>query len=332
VVAVEMTDWNSWFARIRLGRWMDTMQMVWAPFHGQHWFIAGETGYGKSNTERVIVKELLPGIHAGAVEIIGFDAQLGVELQPLHDAGLLKEFHFGSEAGRKTAEYPDGIPYEATFADALERHVNEMRERTLWMKKMGVNEFTITKTDPGRVILIDEAGQMFRAHVEKRIRDRVLGLIETLTMQSRKCGYTVVACTQLANVESVPIRHGLTFGVAHRMQTPLGYYQVTRNSMDMPALPRKQLSEHDPAQGLFYMSGHNKRVGKTQYIPTERLKPMQEPVIVNSARIPKLEEMDRIPVYADQIGTVDTLTGEVVDSDDQYRSEYERFRQWSEYQ
>jgi hypothetical protein len=104
-------DWNAWFSRIRLGRWTDTGAVAWLRFHGEHVFIAGETGYGKSNTERVILKELWPGIREGAVEVIGFDAQLGVELQEAHDAGLLKEFHFGKETGVKTEEYPDGMPF-----------------------------------------------------------------------------------------------------------------------------------------------------------------------------------------------------------------------------
>ena len=110
-----MTDtpnWNAWFSRLRLGRWMDNGATAWLPFHGVHIFIAGETGYGKSNTERVILKELWPGIRAGAVEVIGFDAQLGVELQEAQDAGLLKEFYYGKEAGTKTEEFKDGKPYE----------------------------------------------------------------------------------------------------------------------------------------------------------------------------------------------------------------------------
>jgi hypothetical protein len=70
-----VTDWNTWFSRLRLGLWTDTdyynclakkvptgpmkaRDIAWLPFHGAHLFIAGETGYGKSNTERVILKEL----------------------------------------------------------------------------------------------------------------------------------------------------------------------------------------------------------------------------------------------------------------------------------
>ena len=336
-------NWNTWFSRIRLGRWTDTGAIAWLPFHGVHIFIAGETGYGKSNTERVILKELWPGIRDGAVEVIGFDAQLGVELQEAWDAGMLKEFHFGKGAGEPTDEYPDGKPYEATFADALEHHVEIMRDRTEQMRKLGLREWHITKDDPARVLLIDEAGQLFRKNVTPKVKNRVIGAIDTLTYQSRKCGYVVVACTQHSNIDQIPIRHGLTFGVAHRMKNQLGYEQVTGNGMDMPPLPRG-------VRGLAYMSGHMKRVLRTQYIP--KLERVREPVIVNSVRMPTIDavytseqlpvqdryfgkspselerEAARLPLYRPEIGMVDTVTGEVVDGDDQYGRAVE---QWSQY-
>jgi len=315
---LDAPDWNTWFSRIRLGRWTDTGAIAWLRFHGEHIFIAGETGYGKSNTERVILKELWPGIREGAVEVIGFDAQLGVELQEANDAGMLKEFHFGKGTGDVTEEYPDGKPYEATFADALEHHVEIMRDRTELMRQRSIREWTITKDGPARVILIDEAGQMFRKNVAPKVKNRVIGAIDTLTYQSRKCGYVVVACTQHSNLDQIPIRHGLTLGIAHRMKNQLGYEQVTGNGMDMPPLPRG-------VRGLAYMSGYNKRVLRTQHIPgLQRVRP---PVIVNTARIPRLDpaELERIPVYAERVGTVDTLTGEVIDPDEQYQ-EWEQYR------
>jgi hypothetical protein len=321
---VSQPDWNAWFSRIRLGRWMDTGAIAWMPFHGHHHFIAGETGYGKSNTEKVILKELWPGIRDNAVEIIGFDAQLGVELQEAQDAGLLKEFYFGKGTGEKTDEFKDGVPYEATFADALERHVDIMRQRTEDMRKLGLREWKITPSDPARVILIDEAGQLFRKNVSTAVKNRVIGAIDTLTYQSRKCGYVVVACTQHSNVDQIPIRHGLTFGVAHRMKNQLGYYQVTGNSMDMPPLARG-------VKGLAYMSGHNKRILRTQHVPKlERLRP---PVTPNEDRMPAVEplrnELERVPVYQPHVGTVDTLSGEVLDRDERdewYAELMEKYR------
>ena len=127
-------DWNAYFRRIRLGRWTDNGAICWMPFHGFHIFVGGETGYGKSNTERVILSELSYGIGEGAIEVIGIDAQLGVELQPVADAGYLKEFYCGDGAGIKTPEWPDGKPYEATFAEAFEKHVAQGMDRTKHMR------------------------------------------------------------------------------------------------------------------------------------------------------------------------------------------------------
>jgi hypothetical protein len=83
----------------------------------------------------------------------------------------------------------------------------------------------------------------------------------------------------------------------------------------MPPLPRG-------VPGLAYMSGHNKRVLRTQHI--QKLERVKEPVIVNSNRMPAdvpnpyENERERIPVYSSGVGIVDTVTGEVLDSDDQY--------------
>src|SRR5215207_2915637 len=204
-------DWNRYFSRLRLGRWTDNGQVCWIPFHGFHLFIAGETGYGKSNTERVILSEMSYGIDKGAVEVIGFDAQLGVELQPVQDAGYLKEFYCGEGAGDR------GRTYEETFAEGFEKHVEQGMERTTYMRERGVNEWKITTKDPGRIVLIDEAGQLFRPNVAKATKDRIVSAIDTMTYQFRKCGYVVVACTQQPNLNAIPIRHGLTLGIAHHL-------------------------------------------------------------------------------------------------------------------
>ena len=184
--------------------------MCWIPFHGFHLFIGGETGCRKSNTERVILSEFSYGIDQGAVEVIGFDAQFGVELDPVDKAGYLKEFYAGDPLPGKT--------YEETFADALERHVGGM-ERAHYMRERGLNEWKITKTDPGRIMLLDEAGQLFRPNVPKATKDRIISAVDTGTFQLRKCGYVFVACTQQPNLTSIPIRHGFTFGIAHRQET-----------------------------------------------------------------------------------------------------------------
>jgi hypothetical protein len=91
----------------------------------------------------------------------------------------------------------------------------------------------------------------------------------------------------------------------------------------MPPLPRG-------VQGLAYMSGFNKRILRTQWIPSlPHLRPPVD-VVVNQTRMPVVDPkvLERIPVYADRVGTVDTLSGEVVDED----SQYEMVREyWSQY-
>ena len=69
---------------------------------------------------------------------------------------------------------------------------------------MGIKEWKITPEQPARVILIDEAGQLFRKNVAAKVKNRVIGAIDTLTYQSRKCGYVVVACTQHSQLGSDP--------------------------------------------------------------------------------------------------------------------------------
>ena len=45
--------------------------------------------------------------------------------------------------------------------------------RPLWRER-GINEWKITKTDPGRIMLLDEAGQLFRPNVPKATKDRII--------------------------------------------------------------------------------------------------------------------------------------------------------------
>lgn len=253
-------DWNSYFSRMRLGRWTDNGSICWIPFHGVHLFIAGQTGGGKSNDQRVILSEFSYGIEKGAIEVIGFDAQAGVELQPVEDAGYLKEFHCGDGAGVVTPEWKEGIPYEATFAEAFERHAAEGLERAKYMRKKGINEWKITTSDPGRIIVVDEAGQLFRENIDAKIKKRIIGSCDTITYQLRKCGYVFVACTQQPNLSAVPIRHGLTFGIAHVMNSLKEYQQVTKRDLLFPMLP-------PGVPGLCYITTGGRRVARTQYMP-----------------------------------------------------------------
>jgi len=246
-------DWNKYFRSIRLGRWTDNDQPCWIPLHGFHHFISGESNYGKTNTERVYLSELSYGIDAGAVEVIGFDAQMGVELQPVADAGYLKEF-YGPPIIGSTETYAE------QFAAAFEEHSGIGVERANWMREHGINEWKITRTDPGRVILIDEAGQLFRPGVPKATRDRIQTAVDTMTYQLRKCGYVVVACTQQPNLDAIPIRHGFTYGVAHRQGTALGYRQVTKLDLDYPPLALG-------VPGLCYITSGGKRIARTSFMP-----------------------------------------------------------------
>jgi len=273
-------DWNAYFSRLRLGRWTDNNATCWMRFHGFHIFIAGETGYGKSNTERVILSELSYGIGEDAIEVIGLDAQLGVELQPVQDAGYLKEFYCGDGAGIKSPEWPDGKPYEATFAEGLEEHLAQAVERTKHMRDRGINEWKITKTDPGRVILLDEAGQLFRPNVDPKIKKRLITACDTFTYQTRKCGYVFVACTQQPNLKDIPIRHGFTYGIAHRQSVPLGYQQVTKLQLDFPPLALG-------VPGLCYITSGGKRVARTVHMP-EVLPQLSNARQINDRRIPPI--------------------------------------------
>jgi len=194
--------------------------------------------------------------------------------------------------------------------------VEIMRDRTEQMRKLGLREWKITRDDPARVILIDEAGQLFRKNVSPRVKNRVIGAIDTLTYQSRKCGYVLVACTQHSNIDQIPIRHGLTFGVAHRMKNQLGYEQVTGNGMDMPPLPRG-------VRGLAYMSGHNKRVLRTQYIP--KLERVVTPVVVNNARMPVVDPPPSVRAL-DEADELLAIANRQVD--DPYET---AVKQWSQY-
>ena len=153
-------------------------------------------------------------------------------------------------------------------------------DRTRHMRDRGINEWKITKTDPGRVILVDEAGQLFRPNGDTGVQKRIITAFDTFTYQMRKCGYVIVACTQQPNLKAIPIRHGFTFGIAHRQGTPLGYQQVTKLQLDFPPLALG-------VPGLCYITSGGKRVARTQYMP-EVLPKLSHARQVNEARIPAM--------------------------------------------
>jgi hypothetical protein len=90
----------------------------------------------------------------------------------------------------------------------LERHVDIMRTNHRHAATV-IKEWTITRDDPARVILVDEAGQLFRPNTLARSKTDRRGY-RHVDVSVRKCGYVVVACTQHSNLSRIPIRHGLT--------------------------------------------------------------------------------------------------------------------------
>jgi S-DNA-T family DNA segregation ATPase FtsK/SpoIIIE len=157
---------------------------------GTHLLIAGATGAGKGSYLWGLVRALLPAMAAGLVSVWACDPKL-------------RELAFGRALfhwyGRYAAD-----PGE--IADLLEDAVGEMqaRARRFAGKQRDHNP---TTEHPFVVILVDEIAFLTAYQADRKLKERILAALATLTTQGRAVGYCVVAALQDPRKEVLNIRN-----------------------------------------------------------------------------------------------------------------------------
>ncbi|MGH3404551.1 MAG: FtsK/SpoIIIE domain-containing protein [Streptosporangiaceae bacterium] len=170
---------------------------------GTHLLIAGATGAGKGSYLWGLVRAMLPAMAAGLVRVWACDPKL-MELafgRALFDA-----------YGRYAADPAD-------IASLLESAVAEMQARAARFAGRQ-RDHTPTREFPFVVVLVDEIAFLTAYQADRKLRDRILAALATLTTQGRAVGYCVVAALQDPRKEVLNIRNLFPDKIALRLDEP----------------------------------------------------------------------------------------------------------------
>jgi S-DNA-T family DNA segregation ATPase FtsK/SpoIIIE len=107
----------------------------------------------------------------------------------------------------------------AAIADMLERAVADMQARAARFAR-NQRDHTPTIADPFTVILVDEVAFLTAYQPDRKLRERIMNALATLTTQGRAVGYCVVAALQDPRKEVLAIRNLFPDRIAMRLDEP----------------------------------------------------------------------------------------------------------------
>jgi S-DNA-T family DNA segregation ATPase FtsK/SpoIIIE len=171
--------------------------------HGTHLLIAGSTGAGKGSYLWGLVRALLPAMAAGLVRVRACDPKL-------------MELAFGRELFERFGKYAAD---PADIADLLEADVADMQSRAARFAGRQ-RDHTPTPDFPFVVVLVDEIAFLTAYQSDRKLRERTLAALATLTTQGRAAGYCVVAALQDPRKEVLNIRNLFPDKIALRLDEP----------------------------------------------------------------------------------------------------------------
>jgi S-DNA-T family DNA segregation ATPase FtsK/SpoIIIE len=170
---------------------------------GTHLLIAGATGAGKGSYLWGLVRALLPAMAAGLVCPWACDPKL---MELAFGRALFDRY------GRYAADPGD-------IADLLEHAVSGMQARARRFAGKQ-RDHTPTTEHPFVVVLVDEIAFLTAYQADRKLRERILAALATLTTQGRAVGYCVVAALQDPRKEVLNIRNLFPDKIALRLDEP----------------------------------------------------------------------------------------------------------------
>ncbi len=168
--------------------------------HGTHLLIAGATGSGKGSYLWSLIRAMLPAIAAGLVAVWACDPKL-------------MELAFGRVLFARYAADPGEI------ADLLEEAVTGMQDRARRFAGRQRDHQPTTRY-PFTVIVVDEVAFLTAYQADRKLRERTLSALATLTTQGRAVGYCVIAALQDPRKEVLNIRNLFPDKIALRLDEP----------------------------------------------------------------------------------------------------------------
>jgi DNA segregation ATPase FtsK/SpoIIIE, S-DNA-T family len=178
--------------------------MLWTiRLHGSHVLLAGSTGAGKASLLWGIIRGILPALADGTARILGADPKL---MELAYGRALFDRY------GRYESE-PEAI------VGMLEEAVADMQVRAAKLAGRQ-RDHRPTIGHPFTVVLVDEVAFLTAYQPDKKLRDRALAAIATLTTQGRAVGYCVVAALQDPRKDVLTIRNLFPDRIAMRLDEP----------------------------------------------------------------------------------------------------------------
>ena len=171
--------------------------------HGTHLLIAGATGAGKGSYLWGLVRAMLPAMAAGLVRVHACDPKL-------------MELAFGRAMFERFGKYAAD---PADIAALLEADVADMQARAARFAGRQ-RDHTPTAADPFVVVLVDEVAFLTAYQADRKLKERILAALATLTTQGRAVGYCVVAALQDPRKEVLNIRNLFPDKIALRLDEP----------------------------------------------------------------------------------------------------------------
>jgi S-DNA-T family DNA segregation ATPase FtsK/SpoIIIE len=170
---------------------------------GTHLLIAGATGAGKGSYLWGLIRALLPAMAAGLVCVWACDPKL---MELAFGRALFDTY------GRYAADPAD-------IAALLEDAVTGMQARARRFAGKQRDHMP-TAEDPFVVVLVDEVAFLTAYQADRKLRERILAALATLTTQGRAVGYCVVAALQDPRKEVLNIRNLFPDKLALRLDEP----------------------------------------------------------------------------------------------------------------
>jgi DNA segregation ATPase FtsK/SpoIIIE, S-DNA-T family len=171
--------------------------------HGTHVLVAGATGAGKAPLLWGLIRAMFPLMRTGLVRVLAADPKL-------------MELAYGRVIFESYGAYAAD---PASIVAMLEAAVADMQARAAMFA--GVQrDHTPTRQHPFTVVLVDEVAFLTAYQPDRKLRERVMNALATLTTQGPAVGYSVVAALQDPRKDVLTIRNLFPDRIAMRLDEP----------------------------------------------------------------------------------------------------------------
>jgi DNA segregation ATPase FtsK/SpoIIIE, S-DNA-T family len=171
--------------------------------HGTHVLVAGATGAGKASLLWGLVRAMFPAMRGGLVRVMAADPKL-------------MELAYGRAIFEAYGAYAAD---PASVVVMLERAVADMQARAAAFAGQQ-RDHTPTIDYPFTVVLVDEVAFLTAYQPDRKLRERIMNALATLTTQGRAVGYCVVAALQDPRKDVLAIRNLFPDRIAMRLDEP----------------------------------------------------------------------------------------------------------------